>query len=52
MGIIARITMGVVTLSDTLSQRHLDRFPELRGKKGDGIYVYRQGVTAFKVKRF
>ncbi len=39
MGMIAQITMGIVTLSDILSQRHLDRFPEIEGKKGDGIYI-------------
>ncbi|MDP3974043.1 MAG: TaqI-like C-terminal specificity domain-containing protein [Candidatus Daviesbacteria bacterium] len=39
LGIIMHITMGIVTLSDTLSQRHLDRFPEIHGEKGDGIYV-------------
>ncbi len=39
LGRLTLITMGIVTLSDTLSQRHLDKFPNIRASKGDGIYV-------------
>lgn len=35
---IADITMGIVTLSDTVSSKHLKKY-KLQAKKGDGIYV-------------
>lgn len=38
LGIITNITMGVVTLSDTVSEKHLQTY-KLPAKKGDGIYV-------------
>jgi len=38
LGAITNITMGVVTLSDTVSAKHLKTY-KLPAKKGDGIYV-------------
>ncbi len=35
----AFITMGIVTLSDVVSNKHLDKFKIDGAKKGDGIYV-------------
>ena len=39
LGNIANITMGIVTLSDTLSRSHFKKFPNIQGEVGDGIYV-------------
>ncbi|MBA4408685.1 MAG: restriction endonuclease subunit M [Odoribacter sp.] len=33
------ITMGIVTLSDTISNKHLSTYNLLEAKKGDGVYV-------------
>lgn len=42
LGSITRITTGIVTLSDTFSDSHIKKFPDIKSKKGDGIYVLTQ----------
>ncbi len=39
---ITKITTGIVTLSDTFSDSHLRKFPDIKSKKGEGIYVLTQ----------
>lgn len=38
LGVLTKITMGIVSLSDTLSDKHIKNF-NFKGNKGDGIYV-------------
>lgn len=38
LGVLTKITMGIVSLSDTLSDKHIKKF-NFKGNKGDGIYV-------------
>ena len=42
LGSITKITTGIVTLSDTFSDSHSKKFPDIKSKKGDGIYVLTQ----------
>lgn len=48
----AYVTMGVVTLSDTVSNKHLREYDLPFAKKGDGIYVLTEDeVTKLKLDR-
>jgi adenine-specific DNA-methyltransferase len=45
LGSITSITMGIVSLSDTLSDSHLRKY-KIEGEKGDGIYVLNHNELA------